>query len=315
MIDPLRQHAEREWPFVAEDWTIAGASSESILLALSAVAERGDVIAVEQPTTPRLLQIMSLLDISGIGVDWDREGPVISSLEHALVQKPAAFIFQPRAHLPLGVSMSERRAMQLANILKQHPAVAVIEDDPLGPICATPAHSVGKWIPQQTVLVRSYCKAFGLDLRSSLIGGGAAHVAAIRQKRSFGLGMGSRILQGALLHLLSDPRSRASMEEARAEYRSRRNRLVGALRLCGLNVVQPEDGLAVWLPVADELRIVSALASTNLLVGQGSQYFLAKGAPHIAIHVGNLRGPDTLIESVAAVIANAARTQIHAPFD
>ncbi|WP_147377785.1 hypothetical protein [Mesorhizobium waimense] len=54
-----------------------------------------------------------------------------------------AFVYQPRAHLPLGLSMSNDRAEARAGILQRYPEVGIIEDDPLGPLCGTPAASVG----------------------------------------------------------------------------------------------------------------------------------------------------------------------------
>ncbi|PWC16713.1 PLP-dependent aminotransferase family protein [Brenneria corticis] len=309
VIEPLAKYAESSWPFPASDWIITGASSESILVSLSAVAKPGSVVAVEQPTTPRLLQIMSLLGIIGIGVEWDHEGPQVASLESALEKKPVAFIFQPRAHLPLGLSMSVARAKELADVLKHHPNVRIIEDDPLGPICSTPAESIGKWLPERTILVRSFCKAFGLDLRSSIIGGSPSHIAAIKQSRASGLGMGSRILQGALLHILTDPDYRNRMDEIRQEYILRRAELVGCLDLSDSDRQKPGDGLCIWLPVHDELQIVSTLASKNVLVGSGNRYYLQEGPPHIAIHIGNLSRANGMIQSVAALL-NTARISV-----
>lgn len=315
VIEPLVKYAESSWPFSASAWTITGASSESILVSLSAIAKPGSVIAVEQPTTPRLLQIMSLLGITGIGVEWDHEGPVVSSLASALAQKPVAFIFQPRAHLPLGLSMSAARAKELADVLKNHPNVHIIEDDPLGPICSTPAESLGKWLPERTILVRSFCKAFGLDLRSSIIGGSPSHIAAIRQSRASGLGMGSRILQGALLHILTDPDYQNRMDEIRQEYILRRAELVRCLDLSDSDRQKPGDGLCVWLPVHDELQMVSALASKNVLVGSGNRYYLQEGPPHIAIHIGTLSRENGMIQAVAGLLNTASISATPVLFD
>lgn len=314
VIEPLAKYAESSWPFPAADWTITGASSESILVSISAVAKAGSVVAVEQPTTPRLLQILSLLGITGIGVAWDEEGPQVAALESALTHKPVAFIFQPRAHLPLGLSMSAARAKALANVLQHHPNVHIIEDDPLGPICSTSAESIGKWLPEQTILVRSFCKAFGLDLRSTIIGGSASHIAALKNASASGLGMGSRILQGALLHILTDPLYQLRMDETRREYALRRKELLDSLQLTS-SAGSLGDGLSIWLPVDDELQMLATLASQNVLVGAGHRYYLQDSPPHIAIHVGNLSRSNGMIKTVAKLLNSAQSNSSPVLFD
>jgi DNA-binding transcriptional MocR family regulator len=309
IIEPLRQFAKADWPFDAQQWMIAGASSESILLAVSAVTTAGDLVAVEQPTTPRLLRILSLLGVTPIPVEWDEQGPSMSALSRAVLQEPVAFVYQPHAHVPLGRAVSPERMAEIAEILAMYPNIKIIEDDPLGPLAIQPAASLGKWLPEQTLLVRSYCKAFGLDLRSSIIGGNADHIKSLRLQRSHGLGMTSRILQGALLHLLMDPTSIELTRKARQTYARRREALRAGLEAQGLDIIgHGSEGLMLWLPVNDEARVAASLAERGVLVGLGSRYSITAGStPHIAIGTGLLaRDPRDLnrtISLIAEVVA------------
>lgn len=308
IIPPLRDHAAQVWPFSAEEWMVAGASSESVLLAVSAICPPGSKIAVEQPTSSRLLRILSLLKVELVGVDWDAQGPALPALKAALDHQVVAFIYQPRTQLPSGRTVSAERIQAMSRLLKEYPAVTVIEDDPLGPLADVESVSIGQWIPQQTTLVRSYCKAFGLDLRSSIIGGSARHIAAIRIKRSEGIGIISRILQGALHFLLTDMASQTRMREVRERYSQRRSCLQQELMKRGVVFGSEQKGLLLWLPVDNEARVVSALASKNILVSEGSRHFIQAEQPHIAVNIAVLPSEEDQItviaKHIAAVILN-----------
>lgn len=315
IIPPLKQCAAEAWPFSAEEWMIAGASSESILLAVSAVCEPGTKIAVEQPTSSRLLKILSLLNITPVGVAWDEEGPALKALEQALEQGVSAFIYQPRSHLPLGRTVTAERAQSLADILKHHPDVTVIEDDPLGPLSAETPASVGRWLPGQTTLVRSYCKAFGLDLRTSIIGGNAKHIAAIRLKRSHGLGIISRILQGALYYLLTEVSALDKMADVRQIYAQRRQILQRELRQKGITFNDGQSGLLLWIAVDNEARVIASLAAKNILVSEGSRHYIFPTTPHIAINIATLPEHEEQIVIIADRIASSLLTSDKGLFD
>lgn len=315
IIPPLRDHAAQVWPFSAEEWMVAGASSESVLLAVSALCPPGSKIAVEQPTSSRLLRILSLLKVEPVGVAWDQQGPDLTALQAALDQQVAAFIYQPRTHLPLGRTVSAERIQTMSQLLGDYPAVTVIEDDPLGPLADVNPVSIGKWIPQQTTLVRSYCKAFGLDLRSSIIGGSAKHIAAIRIKRSEGIGIISRILQGALHFLLTDVTSQSRMHEVRERYAQRRSALQQELVKRGVAFNAEQNGLLLWLPVDNEARVVSALAAKNILVSEGSRHFIQADQPHIAVNIAVLPSEEHQIAAIAKNIATVLLNKRHDVFD
>ncbi|XP_017464144.1 PREDICTED: putative transcriptional regulatory protein PtsJ [Rhagoletis zephyria] len=294
---------------------VAGASSESVLLAVSALCPAGSKIAVEQPTSSRLLRILSLLKVEAVGVPWDQQGPDLQALKAALDQQVAAFIYQPRTHLPLGRTVSADRVHAMSQLLRNYPEITVIEDDPLGPLADVNPVSIGKWIPQQTTLVRSYCKAFGLDLRSSIIGGSAKHIAAIRIKRSEGIGIISRILQGALHFLLTDVASQNRMQEVRERYAQGRSALQQELIKKGVAFNADQNGLLLWLPVDNEARVVSALAAKNILVSEGSRHFIQADQPHIAVNIAVLPSEEAQIEFIAENIAMVLLNKRNDMFD
>ncbi|MCO6007973.1 aminotransferase class I/II-fold pyridoxal phosphate-dependent enzyme [Actinoallomurus purpureus] len=301
----LRRAVEPTWPFPAEAWLVAGGGYEGVQLACQTAALPGDRIAVEDPTGARLLDIFEALGAEVIPVACDEGGPIPAALAEALATNPAAFVYQPRAHTPCGHSLTRERAAELAALLAPTSTLTV-EDDGLGEASATPAVSIGEHLPGQTVLIRSYSKSHGPDLRIAVLGGAEETIERVRVLRSYGTGWTSRILQDALAHLLEDADARAAVDHARTVYTQRRERMAEALAAQGV-VTRNSDGLMLWVPVADESAALVTLAAHGVAAAPGSRYQVRPSAPHIRIATGQL--PDDLesLRQLADLVVLAAR--------
>src|SRR5699024_215205 len=112
----------------------------------------------------------------------------------------------------------------------------VIEDDSAGAVASAPALSLGQWLPQRTLHIRSFSKSHGPDLRLAAMSGSAAMVQAITARRQNGQGWSSRLLQRILWSLLTDADAVAQIEHARAEYARRREAVIDELAGHGITV-------------------------------------------------------------------------------
>ncbi|WP_236796099.1 PLP-dependent aminotransferase family protein [Amycolatopsis sp. GM8] len=296
------------WPFSPEAWTVVAGGYEGSLLACRAVARPGDLVALEEPSAPRLLDALRGSRIRIVPVQWDEEGPRPDSLARALEHRPAAFVYQPRAHVPYGRSVSADRVAQLADILETHGrGTAVVEDDHLGPLATTPLVSIGRHLPERVLLIRSYCKAYGLELRSCVVAGAAPLVQRVRSRHSLSMVWTSRILQDAQAFLINDPATTLLLRQAREQYRLRRTALAEALRAEGFDV-RVRDGLMLWVPVPDETRALVTLAGHGVSVAPGSHCFVEPPREqHIRIATGQLPDDPGRISDLAALVADAAR--------
>ncbi|MGW7537163.1 aminotransferase class I/II-fold pyridoxal phosphate-dependent enzyme [Amycolatopsis sp. NPDC054798] len=300
----LRAAVKPTWPFAAESWTVAAGGQDGMMLACQAVARPGDVIALEAPTTPWLRELLRRSRIHVVPVRCDENGPVPSSLAAALEHRPVAFVYQPRAQSPLGHSVPADRLAELAAVLSEED-IAVIEDDDFGPLASAPSLSLGAQLPGRVLLVRSYCTAFGLELRSCVIGGSQALVERVRQQRGPGTVWSSRILQDAQAFLLTDPGSAELLNRARNRYAHRRAALTEALREHGISV-RARDGLTLWVPVPEESRTLMTLAANGVSAGSGTRAG-NPGTPHIRVATGQLPDDPALVADLARMIARAAR--------
>ena len=112
---------------------ITNGGQEALLLALSAVASRGDVIAVETPTYHGLLELIDSLGMLAVEVETcPEEGVVLEELRRTLEQYPVkACMFSTTLSNPLGVTMPENDRRRLVQLLEEFDTV-LIEDDVYG---------------------------------------------------------------------------------------------------------------------------------------------------------------------------------------
>ncbi|NIL93735.1 MAG: aminotransferase class I/II-fold pyridoxal phosphate-dependent enzyme [Woeseiaceae bacterium] len=112
---------------------ITNGGQEALLIALSAVASTGDVIAVETPTYHGMLELIDGLGMLAVEVETcPEEGVVLDELRRTLEAYPVkACMFSTTLSNPLGVTMPERDRRRLVQILEEFDTV-LIEDDVYG---------------------------------------------------------------------------------------------------------------------------------------------------------------------------------------
>jgi DNA-binding transcriptional MocR family regulator len=199
--------------------------------------------------------------------------------------------------------MSARRAKAIAGILA-HTNTIVIEDDHANNISSAPLVSVGRWLPDRTVHIRSYSKSHGPDLRLAAVGGAGDVVTAVANRRLLGPGWSSRILQAVLLELLRDPATASTMAQARAAYTARRSRVTEILTRHGVTVTGT-DGINLWVAVEDERSAVVGLAARGIGVAPGGPFLVRPDTDHIRVTVG-LLGDDAQLADVSEHVAEAS---------
>jgi DNA-binding transcriptional MocR family regulator len=285
VVEELEALLRTVWPYNAARLSIFDGAMDATDHIVSSVLRLGDRAVVESPCFPPLLDLLNAVGVEAVGVRLDADGPVPTELAAALRQRAAAVFLQPRAHNPTGVSWTPSRLEQLADVLAGSPSTVVIEDDSAGDIANSPALSLGRRLPSQTVHIRSFSKSHGPDLRLAAVGGPAAILDPILERRLLGQGWTSRLLQHLLLDLLRDPASIAAVARARKEYARRRRLVSDALRREGVDV-DGVDGINLWLPVADEQAALISLASEGIGAAGGAAFLTAPETPHLRVTVG-----------------------------
>jgi DNA-binding transcriptional MocR family regulator len=303
VLPALEEVLRERWPFPPGQLTVVDGALDALDRITAGVIRFGDHVLVENPAFPPMLDLLESVGATVAGVAVDRYGVSPDALRAALASGPVALYLQPRAHNPTGISMSARRAEHLAATLRPHPEVLVIEDDHAGDIASAPAVSLGRHLPDRTVHVLGFSKSHGPDLRLAAVGGPADLVTSVTDRRLLGPGWSSRLLQAVLVDLLTDPATVAQIDHARREYARRRGALLAALALRGV-VATADDGINLWMSVADQQVAMLSLAAHGIAVAPGAPFMVRPlGGDHVRITVGLVRDG---FEELADVLAEAA---------
>jgi DNA-binding transcriptional MocR family regulator len=305
VLPRLREVLARVWPYAADDIVVVDGAMDALDLISRTLLRPGDIVLVESPGFPPMLDLLEDRGVEIVGVPLTETGLDLDAVEAALSRRPAALFLQPRGQNPTGISMTPTRARRLANLLGGHDLV-VVEDDSSGPISSSTPISLGEWMPDQVLHIRSYSKSHGPDLRLAAVSGPDALLSPVRHARALGQGWSSRLLQHVLAALLEDPDAVREVSRARAEYARRRDLVVSRLR--ALDVEVPgTDGLNIWVAVRDEAAAVLRLASQGIAVTPGSPFAVeSRPGPegHVRVTTGLVRDDH---EALAERIADASR--------
>ncbi len=313
VLGALEDELRRTWPFAPERITVVDGALDALSRIIDHVVSFGDRIVVESPGFPPLFDLLERAGAQMLAVSMDEQGIVPEELARALEFDPAAVFIQPRAQNPTGTSMTTLRSSELAQILSSS-ACWIIEDDHSGDIAQADDVSIGRYIPERCIHIRSYSKSHGPDLRIAALGGPSEVIEAIINRRMLGPGWTSRLLQGTLVELLTHAEPIAAVAHAREAYALRSTHLRESLMDRGI-ACSPGDGINVLVSVNDERSALVTLAAAGIRVAPGEPFHLSKNtsltgnAPRSAsvrVTSGMLSDHPGEIESTAQSIAIAS---------
>jgi DNA-binding transcriptional MocR family regulator len=281
---------------------VTGGALDAIERVLAGWLMPGDRVAVEDPGHAVTFDLLAAMGLRLVPVPVDDFGMRPDALARELAGRVSAVIFTPRAQAATGAAWDARRAADLAEVLRQHPSVGVVEDDHAGPVAGVAAHTatgrLARWVH-----IRSVSKSLGPDFRLAVLAGDEATISHVAGRQALGTGWVSYQLQESVADLWSDP---ATIEHAARVYAARGRALRGALAARGIPVTG-RSGMTCWMPVPDEDRIASAMASAGWAVAPGRRFRIA-AAPGVRVSFATLEPADA--ERFAADFARArhART-------
>jgi len=306
VLHDLRAELDRDWPYAADDLLVVDGAMDALDLLTRVLLRPGDLVLVEDPGFPPLLDLLEDRGADVVGVPLEDDGLQLERVEALLERRPAAVVIQPRGQNPTGISMSAPKALRLAELLRGQDCI-VVEDDSSGPIATSAPISLGAWIPEQVLHIRSFSKSHGPDLRIAALSGPDALLAPVRHARAIGQGWTSRLLQRVLTGLLRDAACARGIGQARAEYARRRELVVAGLERHGIEVPGTE-GLNIWVPVRDEAAAVLRLASQGIAVTPGSPF----SVEHVTGPEGHVRVTTGLVREHHAEVADLIAEAAHA---
>lgn len=308
VIAELDELLRESWPFVIDGLTVVDGALDALSRVIDQTVSFGDRVVMESPGFPPLIDLLEQVGAEILPVQLDGHGLVVEELQQSLMLNPTAVFIQPRAHNPTGTSMSRLRASEIAAALADSDCL-VIEDDHSGDISLSPDVSIGQFLPNRIIHIRSYSKSHGPDLRLAAIGGRADIVEKIVTRRMLGPGWSSRLLQHVLVDLLTHEESRSAVELARDTYAHRSRHLRESLLDSGI-FTTPGDGINVFVPVPDEQSTIVNLAADGMRVAPGRPFYASNNQPpHIRVTTAALPNDENAIKEYAEKIYRASLVQ------
>ncbi|MFE4955111.1 aminotransferase class I/II-fold pyridoxal phosphate-dependent enzyme [Streptomyces sp. NPDC056653] len=278
---------------------VASGSLDAIERVLVAHLKPGDAVALEDPGWGALLDLVPALGLRPVPIALDDEGPLPDEVERALSAGARALVVTDRAQNPTGAAIGAARAEELRSVLAGHRGALLIEDDHGHAIVDLPLHPLAG-ATDRWAFVRSVAKAYGPDLRVATLTGDAVTVDRVLGRQQLGPGWVSRLLQRAVVHLLTT--GAVDSDAVARAYGERRDALVQALMERGVEA-HGRSGMNVWVPVSDETGAVARLLNAGWAVAPGARFRVV--APQgIRLTVSSLAPAD--IAPLADAVAAAA---------
>jgi DNA-binding transcriptional MocR family regulator len=283
------------------DIAVTGGALDAIERALQTELRVGDRVVVEDPTWPRIPDLVHALGFALEPVPVDERGLVPDALAGALRRGARAVIATPRGQNPTGLAVDAARGRALRAVIPAD--VLVIEDDYVARVAGAPYVRLhdpgGRWL-----VVRSLSKVLGPDLRVAVAAGDPLTIARIEGRQRLGPGWVSHLLQDLAARLLRDRATGRLLVRAERTYAERRAALVAALAERGIEAYG-DSGLGVWVPLVDEAAAVRELLAEGWAVSPGER-FRFRSAPGIRVTTAALEPAEA--ERLAGAIAALGQT-------
>jgi len=244
----------------AERIVITNGATEAINLALRAVTQPGDIVAVESPTFYGLLQILESLNLRVLEVPTTSDtGLNLDVLEQLLAgAKPIrALIVIPNLQNPLGSIMPDAHKARLVELCDKHGTV-LIEDDTYGDLVDTeqPLSTLKHWDRNDNLI---YCaslnKTLAPGIRLGWISAGRWHerVEMLKHTQSRGC---EALSQLAVSALMKTPSYERYLRRLRKTLTGQRQQMSSAILRhfpAGTRVTSPQGGTLLWVELPREL--------------------------------------------------------------
>ena len=252
-----------------DDLIVTTGCQNALSLALRAVAQPGDIIAIESPTYIGISHLLATLGLKaleipthpGVGVDLD-------ALQQALTRHPVkACLLMPCCQNPLGASMPEDATRRLVELLAQA-KVPLIEDDAMGDLTferPRPKAAKAFDVDGNVLYCSSFSKTLGPGQRIGWIAPGR-YRDSIAYLQSVFHSLSSPVWQQVgIAEFLAVGNYARSLHQAAQAYRKRVNAMRGWVQEYfpqGTRATQPRGGFILWveLPRSVDVEVLERRA-------------------------------------------------------
>ena len=261
------------------DVVITNGCQNALVLALKAVTQPGDVIAIESPTFYGLLHVIESLGLQAIEIPTDStSGISLSALTLACEQwNVKACVLIPNYGNPLGHCMGDEDKRQLVSFAK-NANVQLIEDDIYGDLGLSNQRSLPLLSFDPSVI---YCSSFSKTLSPGLRVGwviSQRHQEKIEYLQYVNSLSASTIAQRAVYEYLRYQSYDRYLREVRSKYRQQLQKVRSLIYTAfpqGTKVSDPAGGFVLWVEcpaTVNTLMLYEDALAKNISIAPGPMF-------------------------------------------
>jgi len=266
----------------AEDMVVTHGCIEALNLALRAVAQPGDTIAVESPTFYGFLQILESLGLRALEIPTSAStGMSLEALELAIrtYGDIKAVVVVPHLQNPLGSIMPDANKQRLVQMCEQH-GIAIIEDDTYSDLVESeaPPNALKAWDRSGNVI---YCaslhKTLAPGMRLGWMAAGRWHerVAMLKYAQTRDNEEWSQI---AAAEFIASSAYDRHLRRLRVALHAQRARMADAIAThfpLGTRLTTPRGGVTLWVELPGKLSstaVFDAAIQQGILLAPGAMF-------------------------------------------
>jgi DNA-binding transcriptional MocR family regulator len=289
---------------------------EALNVALRAVAQPGDTIAVESPTFYGLLQILESLGMRALEIPTSpHTGISLEALELAIraYGNIKAVVVVPHLQNPLGSIMPDAHKKRLAQLCERS-GIPLIEDDTYSEMANsdTPLTAIKAWDKTGNVI---YCaslhKILAPGMRLGWISGGKWQ-ARIEMLKYAQTRQNADWPQLAAAEFMASSAYERHLRRLRAQLRPQRERTAEAIAAyfpLGTRLSVPDGGITLWVELPEKLsseKVFEAALREGILVAPGLMFSNSNQFDHfLRINCGSpfSKDIDDALRRLGAIVA------------
>ncbi|MES2073702.1 MAG: PLP-dependent aminotransferase family protein [Pseudomonadota bacterium] len=266
----------------ADDIVVTHGCIEALNLALRAVAQAGDVIAVESPTFYGLLQVLESLGMKAVEIPTSPQtGISLEALELAMqtYTNIKAVVVVPHLQNPLGSIMPDAHKQRLVQLCEAQ-GIPLIEDDSYSPLAnsETPLLAAKSWDKSGNVI---YCASLhkilapGLRLGWMVAGRWHARVNMLKYAQTRYNEEWSQIVVAEFMASSAYDRHLRRLRGALKSQRERTAEAIAAYFPSGTRLTIPDGGVSLWVELPQQLSsqaVFDAALQHDILVSPGLMF-------------------------------------------
>lgn len=274
--------AKRGWQAEVDELCITSGCQQSLFLALMAVCQKGDVVAVEAPGFYGVLQLLEQLGLQVVEIPASAEtGLDVGAFEQTLQRWDIkACVVSPSFATPTGASMPLYARVHLIELAERHD-LAIIEDDIYGESGWLVVPDTLKAVDHSNRVIHcsSLSKVLSRDLRLGWISGGRWHDDIVRLKLTSQLAS-SRFIQRGVADFFADGGYAAYLRRYRQQLQRQRDQLLDLLGTwpVPIRATSPAGGLALWLELpehVDTIKLYNRALEEGVVITPGELFSMS----------------------------------------